>query len=78
MLRQSRSPEIMADAACAILCRPASNYTGNFVLDDEVLAEEGVTDFDHYRNDPSSSLLPDIFVDPQAPLPPGSSYAPAA
>ena len=78
MLRQSRNPQIMADAAHAILCRPARAYTGNFVLDDDVLAEEGVTDFDRYRNDPASALLPDIFVDPEAPLPPGSSYAPAS
>lgn len=74
MLRQSRNPQIMADAAYAILCRPARGFTGNFVLDDEVLAEEGVSDFDRYRNDPSSALLPDIFVDPDAPLPPGSRY----
>ena len=74
MLRQSRKPEIMADAACAILCRPARSFTGNFVLDDEVLTQEGVTDFERYRNDPASALLPDIFVDPQAPLPDGSSY----
>lgn len=74
MLRQSRKPEIMADAAYAILCRPARSYTGNFVLDDDVLAEEGVADFDRYRNDPTSALLPDIFVDPVATLPFGSSY----
>jgi len=78
MLRQSRKPEIMADAAYAILCRPARSFTGCFVLDDEVLAEEGVTDFDRYRHDPASALMPDIFVDPQAPLPPSSSYAAAA
>ena len=77
MLRQSRRPEIMADAAHAILCRPSRSCTGRFLLDDEVLAEEGVTDFDHYRHDPSSALLPDIFVDPLAPLPPGSTYAAA-
>lgn len=77
MLRQSRKPEIMADAAHALLCRPARSCTGRFLLDDEVLAEEGVTDFDRYRHDPSSDLLPDIFVDPLAPLPPGSSYAAA-
>lgn len=75
MLRQSRSPEIMADAAHAILCRPARDYTGRFALDDEVLAEDGVIDFDCYRNDPASALLPDIFVDPQAPMPSGSRYA---
>ena len=78
MLRQSRNPEIMADAAYAILCRPARSYTGRFVLDDDVLSEEGMTDFDVYRNDPSSTLLSDIFVDPHAPLPPGSSYSAAA
>lgn len=75
MLRQSRNSEIMADAAHAILSRKATRYTGNFVLDDEVLAEEGVTDFDRYRIDPSSALLSDIFVDPQAPLPTGVRYS---
>lgn len=78
MLRQSRRPEILADAAHAILCRPSRSYTGNFVLDDDVLAEEGVVDFDRYRNDPAHALQPDIFVDPQVPLPPGSSYAAAS
>ncbi|HDR9501101.1 MULTISPECIES: SDR family oxidoreductase [Burkholderia cepacia complex] len=76
MMRQSRNPQIMADAAYAILCRPSRRYTGNFVLDDDVLAEDGVTDFDHYRNDPASSLHADIFVDPNATLPLGSSYEP--
>lgn len=74
MLRQSRNPEIMADAAHAILCRPARGFTGNFVIDDDVLSAEGVISFDHYRNDPSSALLPDIFIDPQSALPPGSRY----
>lgn len=74
MMRQSRSPEIMADAAYAILCRPSRSFTGNFALDDDILAEEGVTDFDRYRNDPTSALLPDIFVDPDDPLPTGSRY----
>lgn len=74
MLRQSRTPEIMADAAYAILCRDARTFTGNFALDDSILSEEGVTDFDCYRNDPNTPLLPDIFVDPQDPLPSGSRY----
>lgn len=74
MLRQSRNPEIMADAAYAILCRPSRSFTGRFVHDDEVLADEGISNFDLYRNDPTSPLLADIFVDPLAPLPPGSSY----
>ncbi|TAL01141.1 MAG: NAD(P)-dependent oxidoreductase [Rhodospirillaceae bacterium] len=78
MMRQSRSPQIMADAAYAMLCRPARSYTGHFALDDDVLAEEGVTNFDCYRNDPASPLMPDLFVDPQASLPSGASYAPQA
>ncbi|THJ33249.1 NAD(P)-dependent oxidoreductase [Lampropedia aestuarii] len=75
MLRQSRKPEIMADAAYAILQRPAKEFTGQFVLDDEVLAQEGVTHFDIYRNDPGSALMVDIFVDPDSPMPAGASYA---
>lgn len=64
-LTGSRRPEIMADAAYAIFNRPAYSYTGNFVLDDEVLREEGVTDFSAYAYDPAAELYPDIFVDPE-------------
>jgi citronellol/citronellal dehydrogenase len=78
MMRQSRSPEIMADAAHAMLCRPSRGYTGRFMLDDDVLAEAGVTDFDRYRNDPTSPLMVDIFVDPDAPLPAGAHFTPLA
>ncbi|MFJ8916795.1 SDR family oxidoreductase [Amycolatopsis sp. NPDC102389] len=46
---KSRTPEIMADAAHAILTKPSTEATGNFYLDDEVLAAEGVTDFSKYR-----------------------------
>lgn len=49
MAARSRTPEIMADAAYAILNRPSRETTGNFYIDDEVLAEEGVTDFARYR-----------------------------
>lgn len=62
----ARQPQIMADAAYAILKRDAAEVTGNFFIDDEVLAEEGVTDFRHYQVDPSldeSQLLPDFFLD---------------
>ncbi|TYT25860.1 NAD(P)-dependent oxidoreductase [Luteimonas viscosa] len=58
-----RSPEIMADAAHAILCRPAAGFTGNFLIDDEVLAGAGVTDLSRYVLDPSQPLLPDLFLD---------------
>lgn len=65
MMRRSRKPEIMADAAHAIFLRDSRSYTGNFVLDEDVLREEGVTDFSGYRHDPESNLQIDIFVDPE-------------
>jgi citronellol/citronellal dehydrogenase len=74
MMRQSRKPEIMADAAYALFRRPARSVTGRFMIDDEVLAEEGVVDFDHYRNDPSQPLMVDIFVDPAAAVPKGVTF----
>lgn len=64
MMRRSRRPEIMADAAHAMLCRDARTYTGNFVLDEDVLREEGVTEFGGYAFDATADLEPDIFVDP--------------
>lgn len=76
LMKRSRTPEIMADAAHAILVRSSREFTGQFVLDDDVLAEEGVMDFDQYRNDPLSPLQCDIFVDPEQLLPAGSSFDP--
>ena len=64
MLRRSRKPEIMADAAHAIFLRDSRSCTGNFMIDDDVLREEGVTDFGAYRYAPKGALEPDIFVDP--------------
>lgn len=57
-----RDPRIMADAAHAVLSRDSRNCTGNFFIDDEVLAEEGVTDFSGYANGPEDALLPDLFL----------------
>ena len=62
-LDATRKPEILADAAHAILTRDAKSCTGNFFIDDEVLAEEGVTDFDQYAVKPGTPLLPDFFLD---------------
>lgn len=76
-LRHCRTVEIMADAAHAILTRDARTCTGNFFIDDVVLAAEGVTDFDRYRVDPSRPLMPDFFVPDDTPVPPGVSLAPA-
>ena len=63
MMRRSRKPSIMADAAHAILCRDAKATNGNFFIDDEVLAEEGVTDLDPYAVEPGLDLIPDFFID---------------
>jgi len=57
-----RKPEIVADAAHAILVRDARATTGRFFIDDEVLAEAGVTDFARYAVKPGAPLLPDLFL----------------
>jgi citronellol/citronellal dehydrogenase len=62
MVRRSRTPEIMGDAAHAILTRPSRACTGNFFIDDEVLAAEGVTDFSKYASDPTIEPLTDLFL----------------
>lgn len=62
MMQASRKPEIMADAAYAILTRNSRECTGNFYIDDDVLREEGVEDFTAYRNNPDVEPLPDFFV----------------
>lgn len=59
-----RSPEIVADAAHALLTRPARQTTGRFLTDEEILVEEGVQDFAHYAIDPSQPLMPDLFLSP--------------
>lgn len=64
MLRRSRRPEIMADAAHAILCRN-TDFTGNFLIDEDVLRAEGTTDFAQYACVPGSPLQVDIFVSPE-------------
>jgi citronellol/citronellal dehydrogenase len=61
-LRQCRHPAIVADAAHAILTRPSREFTGRFCLDEEILAESGVSDFSRYAVDPSAPLAPDLFV----------------
>jgi citronellol/citronellal dehydrogenase len=58
-----RRPEIVADAAHAVLIRPAEGFSGHFLIDDEVLAEAGVTDLSGYAVDPATPLLPDLFLD---------------
>ncbi|MFZ5608944.1 MAG: SDR family oxidoreductase [Pseudomonadota bacterium] len=63
-IRRCRKPEIMADAAHWILTQPSRAVTGNFFIDDEVLARAGVTDLRPYAVDPAMAdqLMPDFFV----------------
>lgn len=62
MMERSRKPEIMADAAYFILRRKATECTGNFFIDDNVLREEGVTNLDAYAVKPGTELMPDFFI----------------
>ncbi|MBV9519550.1 MAG: NAD(P)-dependent oxidoreductase [Hyphomicrobiales bacterium] len=71
LMRASRTPEILADAAWRIFAKPALDFSGNFLIDDSFLAQEGVTDFDRYRVDPTQALHTDFFV-------PDDSVAPAS
>jgi citronellol/citronellal dehydrogenase len=60
---QCRTPEILADAAHAILTRDSKSCSGNFFIDETVLAEEGITDLDHYAVSPGTPLQKDLFLD---------------
>lgn len=62
LIETSRKPEIMADAAHAILTRPARETTGNFFMDEDLLRSMGVTDFDKYAVKPGATLTPDFFL----------------
>jgi len=57
-----RTPDIMADAAYAILTRPSTEHTGQFFVDDEVLRSVGVTDLTKYAVTPGAPLMADFFV----------------
>jgi len=74
MIRKGRKPEIVADAAYAIFAKPSREFTGRFLIDDNFLAENGVSDFDQYRVDPTQELALDFFV-PDS-IPPPNAHAP--
>ena len=61
-IRGSREPAIMGDAAHWILTQDSRTTTGQFFIDDEVLALAGVTDLTPYAIDPDADLIPDFFV----------------
>ncbi|XP_011191636.2 hydroxysteroid dehydrogenase-like protein 2 [Zeugodacus cucurbitae] len=64
-LKRTRKVDIMADAAYAMLIREPHEFTGRFLLDEEILTEAGIKDFDQYANDPSvaNELMYESFVD---------------
>ncbi len=62
-LGQCRRPEIVADAAHAILTRTSRTFNGRFVIDEDILREDGVTDFDAYAVEAGQPLLTDLFLD---------------
>lgn len=62
LINMSRTPEIIADATYAILKRPSASCTGNLYLDEDVLAEEGVTDLSGYSVVPGATLYTDLFL----------------
>ncbi|MDX1900843.1 MAG: NAD(P)-dependent oxidoreductase [Gammaproteobacteria bacterium] len=62
ILRASRKPSIMADAAHVILTSDSKKVTGNFFIDEDVLKNHGKTDFTEYAMDPNAQLYPDLFL----------------
>jgi len=76
MMRASRTPEIMGDAAYAIFTRPSREFTGQFCIDDKILHASGARDFDRYRVDPTVPLAADFFVPDDDLPPPGVNVAP--
>lgn len=62
LIRKSRKPEIVADTAAIILAKPATEFTGNFCIDEEILRSVGINDFSAYAVDPTAELADDIFL----------------
>jgi citronellol/citronellal dehydrogenase len=62
VVKHSRKPEIVADAAFVILSKPFEENSGNFYIDEDVLRKNGVDNFDHYAVTPGANLMPDLFL----------------
>jgi citronellol/citronellal dehydrogenase len=71
-LAKCRKPEIMADAAHAIFCKPARSCTGNFFIDDSLLYAEGARDFARYKMEPNAGWRPGMFLADDDRAPPGA------
>ena len=76
MMRASRTPEILADAAHMIFTKPSREFTGKFCIDDKLLYAGGVRDFEPYRVDASVPLMSDFFVPDDDVPPPGVTVTP--
>jgi citronellol/citronellal dehydrogenase len=63
VVTRSRTPEIMAEAAHLVLTRESRGTTGQFFIDETVLRDAGITDFERYAVTPGAPLNPDIFLD---------------
>ena len=63
VMKAARLPAIMADAAYAILSSSGRSISGRLLIDEEILREQGQTDFEQYRYDPAGKLMTDLFVD---------------
>jgi citronellol/citronellal dehydrogenase len=61
-LRRSRTPEIVADAAYMIMQKPAREFSGKFLIDEDFLRSEGISDFARYRQSAAEPLQTDLFV----------------
>ncbi len=62
LMKKSRKPEIVADAAALVLAKNSREFSGNFCIDDVILAEAGITDLAHYSLIPGAELADDIFL----------------
>lgn len=76
-LRRCRTPQIVADAAYWILTQPSRECTGHCFIDDTLLYETGLRDFDQYRVDPTQSLRQGLFIPEDWPAPEGVNMGPA-
>jgi citronellol/citronellal dehydrogenase len=62
LAKMSRTPEVLADAACHILSKPSAECTGNCFIDEDVFAKEGITDLSKYSVVPGAQLYTDLFL----------------
>ena len=69
--KHCRKPAILSETAYRVLTKPSREFTGNFVIDDSFLWEEGVRDLEQYDVEPGQELMPDFFVPEEPAAPPG-------